>query len=193
MNRLISILLAALMGLVIWNGVASAAQAYSKQKVVNHINGDDPKQQAGALRNIQNHINAVGAGNLELRVVMHGNGVSLVLLPDALPLVPKFKQANATEQLQATIDGLRNQGIRESGNQLPDLRQHPTWAQGRLGGTPLQRRSNRYLAEWRGRAGPCAGPGIHLHKALSNTHGHDPGVSCSSLSGPLRGLRSPAR
>lgn len=112
MNKLISILLAGSLSLLMWNGVASAAQeGYTKQKVVYHINGDDPKHQAGALRNIQNHINAVGAENLELRVVMHGNGLSLVLLPDALPQVPKFKQANATEQLQATIDGLRNQGI----------------------------------------------------------------------------------
>ncbi len=112
MNKLTSILLAGLIGLAPWSGTATAAQSYAKQKVVYHINGDDPKHQAGALRNIQNHINAVGAENLELRVVMHGNGVSLVLLPDALPEVPKFRQANATEQLQATIDGLRNQGIK---------------------------------------------------------------------------------
>jgi intracellular sulfur oxidation DsrE/DsrF family protein len=103
--------LAGLVGLMAWTGVAGAGEGYTKQKVVYHINYDNPKQQAGALRNIQNHINAVGAENLDLRVVMHGHGVSLVLLPEALPQVPKFKQANATEQMQAKIDGLKNQGV----------------------------------------------------------------------------------
>jgi len=111
MKTLMSMVLAGLVGLVAWTGAAVAAPEYSKQKVVYHINGDNPKQQAGALRNIQNHINAVGAENLDLRVVMHGNGVSLVLLPEALPQVPKFKHANATDQMQAKIDGLKDQGV----------------------------------------------------------------------------------
>ena len=46
------------------------ADGYAKQKVVYHINYDNPKKQAGALRNIQNHINAVGADNLDLKVVL---------------------------------------------------------------------------------------------------------------------------
>ena len=112
MKRVMSMVLAGLVGLTAWTGGAAlAAPEYAKQKVVYHINGDNPKQQAGALRNIQNHINAVGAENLDLRVVMHGNGVSLVLLPEALPEVPKFKHANANEQMQAKIDGLKNQGV----------------------------------------------------------------------------------
>ncbi len=111
MKRLMSMVLAGLVGLMAWTGAAFAGSEYVKQKVVYHINGDNPKQQAGALRNIQNHINAVGAENLDLRVVMHGNGVSLVLLPEALPAVPKFKNANATEQMQAKLDGLKNQGV----------------------------------------------------------------------------------
>ena len=95
---------------MLFNG-SLLAGGYGKQKVVYHINYDNPKQQAGALRNIQNHINAVGAENLELRVVMHGHGVSLVLLPEALPQLPKFKHANATEQMAAKIDGLKQQGV----------------------------------------------------------------------------------
>jgi intracellular sulfur oxidation DsrE/DsrF family protein len=90
---------------------AATDTGYAKQKVVYHVNYDDPKLQTAAMRNIQNHINAVGAENLDLRVVMHGNGVALVLLPDALPQVPKFKHANATMQMQATVDGLKNQGV----------------------------------------------------------------------------------
>ena len=111
MKTLMSMVLAGLVGLTAWTGAVVAAPEYTKQQVVYHINGDNPKQQAGALRNIQNHINAVGAENLDLRVVMHGNGVSLVLLPEALPQVPKFKHANADDQMQAKIDGLKDQGV----------------------------------------------------------------------------------
>ena len=88
-----------------------AEQGYGKQKVVYHINYDNPKKQKGALRNIQNHINAVGAENLDLKVVMHGNGLSMLLEPDALPSVPKFKQANANDKQQAAIANLKNQGV----------------------------------------------------------------------------------
>ena len=89
----------------------TAEAATTKQKVVYHINYDNPKQQAGALRNIQNHINAVGAENLDLKVVLHGNGLALLLDPDSLERLPKFKHANATEQMTAKVDGLREQGI----------------------------------------------------------------------------------
>ena len=82
-----------------------------KQKVVYHINYDDPKLQGGALRNIQNHINAVGADKLDLRVVLHGNGLALLVLPEAHSRLPKFKHANANDQMTAKIDGLRNQGV----------------------------------------------------------------------------------
>ena len=113
MKKVISVVLAGLVGLVGLVGLAGIATAAdeAKQKVVYHVNGDDPKQQTGALRNVQNHINAVGKENLDLRVVMHGNGVSMVLLPDALEKVKGFKSANATPQMQATIDGLKDQGV----------------------------------------------------------------------------------
>jgi hypothetical protein len=111
MKKLMRVVLAGLVGLMAWTGAATAETGYTKQKVVYHVNGDNPKQQAGALRNIQNHINAVGAENLDLRVVMHGNGVSMVLLPEALDKVKGFKNANATPQMQASIDGLKSQGV----------------------------------------------------------------------------------
>ena len=88
-----------------------AEERYAQQKVVYHINYDNPKQQAGALRNIQNHINAVGAENMDIKVVLHGNGLSLLLDPEALPRLPKFKHANATAEMTARIDGLKNQGV----------------------------------------------------------------------------------
>lgn len=67
--------------------IAGTAQAqdtdrYGSQKVVYHINydgGEDAKTYKGAMRNIQNHINAVGAENLEIKVVLHGNGLGLLM------------------------------------------------------------------------------------------------------------------
>ncbi len=89
----------------------AASDRYGKQKVVYHVNYDDAKKQSGTLRNIQNHINAVGADNLDLRVVMHGNGLSLILKPEALKEVPKFKSANATQVMMQKIDKLKLQGV----------------------------------------------------------------------------------
>jgi len=90
---------------------AHAGERYGKQKVVYHINYDNPKKQGGALRNIQNHINAVGSENLDLKVVLHGNGLALLLEPDSLEKLKKFKNANANEIMTAKIDDLKAQGI----------------------------------------------------------------------------------
>ena len=90
---------------------AQASDRYGKQKVVYHINYDNPKKQAGAMRNIQNHINAVGAENLDLKVVLHGNGLTLLLEPDSLEKLTKFKHANANETMTAKIDNLKSQGV----------------------------------------------------------------------------------
>ena len=87
-----------------------AGDRYGKQKVVYHINYDNPKTQAGALRNIQNHINAVGAENLDIKVVMHGKGLTLLLTPDAAAKT-KLPSGNATDEIQAKISGLKDQGI----------------------------------------------------------------------------------
>ena len=89
----------------------NASERYGKQKVVYHINYDNPKKQAGALRNIQNHINAVGAENLDLKVVLHGHGLALLLDPDSLAKLKKFKHANANETMTAKIDNLKAQGV----------------------------------------------------------------------------------
>jgi len=114
-TRLVAV--AVLLGVAFMTSGCQSAQAdkggkgYGKQKVVYHVNYDNPKRQKGALRNIQNHINAVGAENLDIKVVMHGNGLSLLLEPDALKMVPKFKKANATDKQEATIAHLKGQGI----------------------------------------------------------------------------------
>ena len=105
------LLLAVILGVVMLiTGQAFAGDRYGKQKVVYHINYDDPKAQGGALRNIQNHINAVGKENLDLKVVLHGKGLSLLLEPDAMKNT-KLKFGNATEEAQAKISGLKEQGV----------------------------------------------------------------------------------
>jgi intracellular sulfur oxidation DsrE/DsrF family protein len=53
---------------------------------------------------------SVGAGNIDLKVVLHGDGLSLLLYPDALKET-KMKEANATDEMQARIAGLKQQGV----------------------------------------------------------------------------------
>ncbi len=106
MNKL---LLLTLLALTI--GTAQADDRYGKQKVVYHVNFDDAQTQNATLGNIQNHINAVGAENVEVKVVMHGDGVSLILEPDALKGT-KMKAANATPEMEAKIAGLKGQGVK---------------------------------------------------------------------------------
>lgn len=78
-----------------------------QQKVVYHINYDDTKQLNAALGNIKNHINAVCKqgdtvpckDKLDLRVVMHGNGLDLL------------KQANTDLDMQQKVIALKKQGV----------------------------------------------------------------------------------
>lgn len=94
-----------------WASGQAVAGEYAKQKVVYHINYDNPKKQAGALRNIQNHINAVGAEKLDLKVVLHGNGLALLLDPESLAELKKFKHANANDKMTAKVSNLKDQGV----------------------------------------------------------------------------------
>ena len=82
--------------------LATADERYGKQKVVYHINyngGEDDKAYKGAMRNIQNHINAVGADNMEIKVVLHGNGVNML------------KSAKTDQKLQSAITSLKTQNV----------------------------------------------------------------------------------
>jgi len=112
--KIFKTLIAALIGGAMALGLSTSASAdghgYGKQKVVYHVNYYDAKRQTGALRNIQNHINAVGAENLDLRVVMHGNGLSLLLEPDQ-DANTKMKSGSADADMTARIANLKNQGV----------------------------------------------------------------------------------
>jgi len=75
---------------------------YSKQKVVYHVNypGEEgDKKYKGAMRNVQNHINAVGAENLDIKVVIHGNGINLL------------KNAKSAGKLQTAVASLKSQNV----------------------------------------------------------------------------------
>lgn len=83
-------------------GTANANERYGKQKVVYHINyngGEEDKAYRGALRNIQNHINAVGAENMEIKLVLHGNGLGLLA------------NAKTNEALQGQVLSLKGQNV----------------------------------------------------------------------------------
>ncbi|MDX5362566.1 MAG: DsrE family protein [Pseudazoarcus pumilus] len=90
--------------------LAGVAGAGDKHKVVYHINGGEAGQQYAALGNVLNHINAVGDGNVEVKVVMHGDGLSLLLYPEDREQT-RMKSANADEKMQARIAGLKQKGV----------------------------------------------------------------------------------
>jgi hypothetical protein len=100
--RALSLLFAMLMATAfVANGV-SAGERYGKQKVVYHINyvgGDKDKKYRGAMRNVQNHINAVGAENLDIVIVLHGNGLGLL------------KSAKSNDKLQGAVVSLKSQEV----------------------------------------------------------------------------------
>lgn len=98
MNKVVSFALMALLSLGVNMGLAHA-EGYGKQKVVYHINIDDEKQLKSALGNVQNHINAVGKENLDLRVVMHGPGVALLQI------------ANKDADMADKVSNLKRQGV----------------------------------------------------------------------------------
>jgi uncharacterized protein len=70
------------------------------QKVVYHINGNDPKLLNAALGNVKNHLNGVGEDNITLAVVLHGDGVELL------------KLAVDDINLQGKVAGLRGQKVK---------------------------------------------------------------------------------
>ncbi|WP_436643511.1 DsrE family protein [Microbaculum sp. FT89] len=94
--------IAAIYAAIVFIGPANADERYGKQKVVYHINylgGENAKAYKGAMRNIQNHINAVGKDNIEVKVVLHGNGVELL------------REANSNEAVQGAVLELKGQNV----------------------------------------------------------------------------------
>lgn len=82
---------------------AVANDRYGKQKVVYHVNqpgGESGKGYLAALGNVRNHVAAVGKDDIEVSVVMHGDGVGLL------------QEAKSNEKLQGSVVELKSQNVR---------------------------------------------------------------------------------
>ena len=84
----------------------SAKNGYDKQKVVYHIN--DIESAKGALRNVKNHLNAVGDENIEIIVVTHSSG-AFALVDGAMG---KKDKSGKPYDFRDTIASLANRGVK---------------------------------------------------------------------------------
>ena len=83
-----------------------AKNGYHQQKVVYHIN--DIHTAGGALRNVKNHLNALGDENIEVIVVTHSSG-AFAMVDGAMGKKDKNgKVYNFSDQ----IAGLANRGVK---------------------------------------------------------------------------------
>jgi len=78
-----------------------AKNGYNQQKVVYHVNNLQTAN--GALRNVKNHLNALGDKNAEIIVVTHSSGAF------AMVDGSKDKKGNSFED---TIQKLANRGVK---------------------------------------------------------------------------------
>lgn len=79
----------------------AAENGYQTQKVVYHVN--DAEGAGGMLRNVTNHLNAVGDKNVEIIVVTHGKGIDFLLDGWA------DKEGKTHEE---AVQGLANRGVK---------------------------------------------------------------------------------
>lgn len=102
MFRIGAFVVAALAALVLATDYLVADEHYGKQKVVYHINGDGgegARDYKAALNNIRNHMNAVGDDDIEVKVVLHGDGVYLL------------REARKDQALAAQLDELETRRV----------------------------------------------------------------------------------
>ncbi|WP_067867737.1 DsrE family protein [Neptuniibacter marinus] len=72
-----------------------SAEEYADQKVVYHINYDDPKRISATFSNIANHINQLGEEHITVKAVIHG------------PAIKYFIEASQDDAKQIALDSLR--------------------------------------------------------------------------------------
>jgi len=89
------ILKALLFLLLIFSLPALSTEQYQDQKVVYHINYDDPKRIAATFSNMANHINQLGEDHVTIKAVVHG------------PAIKYFLEASNDEAKQTSLDSLR--------------------------------------------------------------------------------------
>ncbi|MFV0367311.1 MAG: DsrE family protein [Hyphomicrobiaceae bacterium] len=100
-SHLVLTLLVAI-SLSLFAATAEADERYGKQKVVydvHYAGGESDKDFFRALRNVQNHVNAVGKDNIEVKVVLAGEGLGML------------KNANTNLKLQGVITNLKTQNV----------------------------------------------------------------------------------
>lgn len=78
-----------------------ATNGYMTQKVVYHIN--DAEVAGAALRNVQNHLDAVGDENVSVVVVTHGKGIDFLL--------DDWKDSHGKSH-EDTVQALANRGVK---------------------------------------------------------------------------------
>lgn len=78
-----------------------AKNGYMQQKVIYHVN--DVNTAFGAMRNVKNHLNALGKENVEIIVVTHSSG-GLALVDGT-----EDKKGNRFEE---TVQSLANDGVK---------------------------------------------------------------------------------
>ena len=83
-----------------------AKNGYNQQKVVYHINNIHTA--TGALRNVKNHLNALGDENIEVIVVTHSSGAFAMVDGAMGKKDKKGKVYNFSDQ----IAGLANRGVK---------------------------------------------------------------------------------
>jgi uncharacterized protein len=91
----------ALLALLTLGMGANIAQAADKpHKAVYHLNSKEIETQKDVLRNVQNHIDAIGADNIDLRIVMHACGISML------------RTAKTDVDMQGKIESLKLKGVK---------------------------------------------------------------------------------
>lgn len=78
----------------------AGTQGHHLKHVVYELDEKDLNREIAVLRNVRNNINASGAKNMHLEVVIHGGGIHLL------------ERALTNQDLQATIDTLKMDGVR---------------------------------------------------------------------------------
>ena len=101
---------AGLVGLATLAGAAGAAPDGALQRVVYHIDTGEPNRQRAALRNIRNHLNDVGDDRLDIRVVLQGDGVTMLVMPDGAS--GQQVTGHATGLVQVQIEDLKVRGVK---------------------------------------------------------------------------------
>jgi len=101
LNAFVGTCLLALSAVAAAEDARPAKNGYMQQKVVYHVNNLDTA--FGALRNVKNHLNAVGDENIEVVVVTHSSG--------ALALVDGQEDAKGN-RFEESIQALANRGVK---------------------------------------------------------------------------------